>query len=37
VLRLGSDATPGEPLGEWLDEAGGRWLTQPDGSWQKVE
>lgn len=33
VLWLGSDARPGEPLGEWLDEAGGRWLPRPDGSW----
>ena len=37
VLRFASDVRPGEPLGEWLDEAGVRWLPQPDGSWAKVE
>ncbi|HVE80228.1 MAG TPA: glyoxalase superfamily protein, partial [Gemmatimonadaceae bacterium] len=34
VLRLGADARPGEPLGEWLDGRGRRWLPQPDGSWR---
>lgn len=33
VLRFGSEAIPGEPLGPWLDEAGVRWQPQPDGSW----
>jgi hypothetical protein len=36
VLRLGSEAT-GEPVGEWLDGRGVRWLPQPDGSWRAVE
>ena len=36
VLRLGSDAAPGEPPGEWLDEAGVRWLPQPDGGWARM-
>lgn len=37
VLRFGSEARPGEPLGEWLDEEGGRWEYQADGSWRKVD
>jgi uncharacterized glyoxalase superfamily protein PhnB len=37
VLRLGSDARPGEPFGDWLDEAGVRWRPQPGGGWAKVE
>lgn len=36
VLRLGSGARPDEPFGEWLDEAGARWLPQADGSWARV-
>lgn len=36
VLRFGSDAGPGEPMGDWLDGAGGRWVLQPDGSWCKA-
>ena len=34
VLRFGSDARPGEPLGDWLDEQGRRWTPQPDGTWR---
>ena len=37
VLRFGSDAIPGQPLGDWLDSAGRRWRPQADGSWQQVE
>lgn len=37
VLRLGSDAVPGEPLGEWLDGEGVRWRPQPDGGWRAEE
>ena len=37
VLRLGSDAAPGEPLGPWLDEEGVRWQPQEDGSWTRVD
>ncbi|HEX8152218.1 MAG TPA: VOC family protein [Thermoanaerobaculia bacterium] len=37
VLRFGSEAVPGEPLGPWLDENGVRWAPQPDGSWQKMD
>ncbi|MGH7474960.1 MAG: glyoxalase superfamily protein [Longimicrobiales bacterium] len=37
VLRFGSESQAGEPLGEWLDEGGTRWLPQPDGSWRRVE
>ena len=34
VLRFGADPRPGEPVGEWLDGEGRRWLPQPDGSWR---
>lgn len=34
VLRFGSGARPGEPLGDWLDEEGRRWSPQPDGGWR---
>jgi catechol 2,3-dioxygenase-like lactoylglutathione lyase family enzyme len=37
VLRLGSGVRPGEPLGEWLDEAGVRWLYQPNGTWRRLD
>jgi catechol 2,3-dioxygenase-like lactoylglutathione lyase family enzyme len=37
VLRLGSDNRAGEPIGEWLDGDGVRWLPQPDGSWRSAE
>ncbi len=37
VLRFGSDAVPGEPVGEWLDGEGVRWIPQPDGSWRAAE
>jgi catechol 2,3-dioxygenase-like lactoylglutathione lyase family enzyme len=37
VLRLGSDARPGEPVGEWLDSEGVRWIPQPDGSWRAAD
>ena len=37
VIRLGSDAKAGEPLGEWLAEEGTRWAPNPEGGWTKVE
>lgn len=37
VLRLGSEAAQGDPLGEWLDEDGARWRYQPDATWRKVD
>ena len=37
VLRMGSDALPGEPIGEWLDSEGTRWAPQPGGGWRRVE
>jgi hypothetical protein len=37
VLRLGADADPDEPLGDWVDEAGVCWTPQPDGSWRQAE
>jgi uncharacterized glyoxalase superfamily protein PhnB len=36
VLRLGADADPDEPLGDWLDEAGAAWTPRPDGSWRRA-
>jgi catechol 2,3-dioxygenase-like lactoylglutathione lyase family enzyme len=36
VLRFGSDAVPDEPLGDWIDEDGGVWSPQPDGTWRNV-
>ena len=37
VLRFGADAPPGEPFGAWLDEAGERWMPQPDGTWSRLD
>jgi uncharacterized glyoxalase superfamily protein PhnB len=37
VLRFGSESRPGEPMGEWLDGEGRRWLHQPDGSRRAAE
>ena len=34
VLRFGSDAVPGEPIGDWIDGRGVRWVPQPDGTWR---
>jgi catechol 2,3-dioxygenase-like lactoylglutathione lyase family enzyme len=37
VLRFGSDSKADQPLGEWLDARGDRWLKSPGGGWAKVE
>ena len=37
VLRFGSDPKTEEPLGEWFDMHGGRWMRSPDGGWTRVE
>jgi catechol 2,3-dioxygenase-like lactoylglutathione lyase family enzyme len=37
VLRFGSDAVPGEPWGEWIDDQGAWWQPQADGSWVRVD
>ena len=37
VLRFGSDLASGEPMGEWLDGDGGRWVPQPGGEWRRTE
>jgi catechol 2,3-dioxygenase-like lactoylglutathione lyase family enzyme len=34
VLRFGSDAVPGQPIGDWIDGDGVTWAPQPDGSWR---
>lgn len=36
VLRFGAEARPGEPLGDWLDEAGATWRPGPDGSYTRT-
>lgn len=36
VLRFGSEARPGEPLGDWLDENGTTWHPGPDGSYTRA-
>ena len=37
VLRFGADLRDGEPVGDWLDGAGRRWLPVPSGGWQSAE
>ncbi|MGB8887844.1 MAG: glyoxalase superfamily protein [Candidatus Korobacteraceae bacterium] len=37
VLRFGSEPKPDQPLGEWLDARGDRWVKSADGAWTKVE
>ena len=31
VLRIGSDNRIDQPIGEWLDMYGGRWVKSPKG------
>ena len=37
VLRLGSENKKDQPIGEWLDMDGHRWVTAGKGEWKKVE
>lgn len=37
VLRLGSERSEVEPLGEWLDMEGVRWGPVEGGGWRRVE
>src|SRR3954454_13609834 len=37
VLRFGADLRDGEPMGEWLDGAGRRWLPAPEGGWRSAD
>jgi uncharacterized glyoxalase superfamily protein PhnB len=37
VLRFGADLLDGEPMGEWMDGAGRRWLPTDDGGWRAAE
>lgn len=37
VLRFGSEPKADQPLGEWLDARGDRWLKSDVGGWRKVE
>jgi Glyoxalase/Bleomycin resistance protein/Dioxygenase superfamily len=36
VLRIGSDAKPDQPTGEWLDRNRVRWIPNPAGGWNKI-
>jgi catechol 2,3-dioxygenase-like lactoylglutathione lyase family enzyme len=36
ILRMGSDHKTDQPIGEWLDMDGGRWI-QSEGVWKKIE
>jgi uncharacterized glyoxalase superfamily protein PhnB len=37
VLRFGADLREGEPMGEWMDGSGKRWLPLPGGGWRAAE
>jgi catechol 2,3-dioxygenase-like lactoylglutathione lyase family enzyme len=37
VLRFGAESRPDEPIGDWLDGRGRRWVPQPDGGWRAAE
>ena len=37
VLRIGSDNRIDQPIGEWLDMYGGRWVKSPEGGWMRAE
>lgn len=37
VLRIGSDPKGDQPIGEWLDMHGNRWVRSADGHWSQVE
>lgn len=37
VLRFGADLLPGEPMGDWLDGDGRRWLPVSGGGWRLAE
>lgn len=36
VLRIGSEPRAGEPIGEWLDMQGVRWLPIEGGGWKRA-
>jgi catechol 2,3-dioxygenase-like lactoylglutathione lyase family enzyme len=37
ILRLGSEPSENEPVGEWLDMAGRRWIPVPGGGWTRAD
>jgi hypothetical protein len=37
VLRFGSEAKSDQPIGEWLDMRGDRWVTSNGNEWTRVE
>jgi len=36
VLRFAADLRAGEPMGDWLDGFGRRWLPVPGGGWRSA-
>ena len=36
ILRMGSDSKKDQPIGEWLDMRGERWLKSPAGEWKRL-
>ena len=36
ILRMGSEQKPDQPIGEWLDMDGGRWI-QSEGVWKTIK
>ena len=37
VLRMGSDNKKAQPIGEWLDMDGQRWMPASKGEWKKAD
>ena len=37
VLRFGADLRKGEPMGEWLDGSGRRWIPVAGGGWRSAD
>jgi catechol 2,3-dioxygenase-like lactoylglutathione lyase family enzyme len=35
ILRMGSEPLVDEPIGEWLDMHGVRWVRTPEGGWSR--
>ena len=36
ILRIGSDPKENQPVGEWLDMRGRRWIKSPEGGWTQI-
>jgi catechol 2,3-dioxygenase-like lactoylglutathione lyase family enzyme len=37
VIRFGADLRPDEPMGEWLDGEGRRWVPLSNGEWRTAD